>query len=59
MPIHHTTLQIQRSYEGHLGQWLDDQRKAIRGKKGTVIPERQHLLQQLVDEGMLLYTPYF
>jgi hypothetical protein len=38
-------------YQGNLGQWLDDQRKAHRGKKGMLSMDRHILLQKLVDSG--------
>ena len=44
-------------YVGNLGRWLRVQRQAKKGQGSTKItPERQELLQKLVDEGMLLWT---
>ncbi len=40
------------AYSGKLGRWLDDQRKAHKGKRLRLQPEREALLQQLVDEGV-------
>ena len=55
-------------YVGNLGQWLKDQRNANRGNGNRKItPERQALLQRLVDEGkcacgyevhLIIQTPY-
>jgi hypothetical protein len=41
-------------YAGHLGRWLDKQRHlhAI----GKLLPQREQLLQALVDEGLLSET---
>jgi hypothetical protein len=38
-------------YTGKLGRWLDDQRKAKKGKRSRLLPEREALLQRLVDDG--------
>ena len=39
-------------YVGNLGVWLTSQRQAKKGKSKTSLrPERQALLQKLVDEG--------
>jgi hypothetical protein len=39
-------------YEGKLGMWLSHQRQLKKGKRGTSLtPERENLLQNLVDQG--------
>ena len=39
-------------YVGNLGRWLNNQRNAMKGTNNMKItPERQALLQKLVDEG--------
>lgn len=39
-------------YEGKLGRWLDDQRKAKKGRRTHLSQEKENLLQELVDQGM-------
>lgn len=43
------------SYASKLGRWLDDQRKARKGKRTKLLPVREALLQRLVDNGSLLW----
>ena len=45
------------TYIGNLGRWLCDQRQAKRGTGGKfkLYPEREALLQKLVDEGKLMW----
>ena len=38
-------------YRGNLGRWLDDQRKAKKGRRTHLSPEKEELLQELVNEG--------
>ena len=40
-------------YYGALGSWLTRQRRYKRGLRGTLTPDREALLQKLVDQGML------
>ena len=49
-------------YVGNLGRWLDTQRQTNKGQNNKKItPERQALLQKLVDEGkgvFIMQNPY-
>ena len=38
-------------YRGKLGRWLDDQRKAKKGRRTHLSPEKEELLQELVNQG--------
>jgi hypothetical protein len=38
-------------YRGHLGNWLHNQRQSKKGNGYPLSPERESLLQKLVDEG--------
>ena len=42
-------------YTGKLGSWLSTQRQSKKGHGGRLSPERQQLLQRLVDDGKLLW----
>jgi hypothetical protein len=42
-------------YYGTLGSWLTRQRRYRKGLRGTLQPEREALLQKLVDEGKFSY----
>ncbi len=37
-----------------LGHWLTDQRQSHKGKRPPLAPEREALLQSLVDNGILV-----
>jgi hypothetical protein len=41
-----------RHYSGNLGTWVEHQRQSKKGKGTRLFPEREALLQQLVDEGI-------
>lgn len=42
-------------YFGHLGSWLCYQRRLRKKEKSSLLPDREALLQQLVDEGIFVY----
>ena len=43
------------NFSGGLGHWLHNQQTMKKGEHGSNLsPDRERLLQQLVDEGMLL-----
>jgi hypothetical protein len=44
-----------RNYSGKLGRWLRSQREAKKRTVSQLLPEREELLQSLVDEGALLW----
>jgi hypothetical protein len=45
-------------YAGSLGRWLMTQRQSKRGQRNSLSPEREALLQKLVDEGYLVLFRY-
>jgi hypothetical protein len=42
-------------YKGRLGIWLCTQRQSKKGMRSALAPEREELLQELVDQGILLW----
>lgn len=47
-----------RPYHANLGKWLTKQRQSKKGNGPKLTQDRELLLQQLVDQGMLIYLKY-